>query len=90
MAKPFIAVFNVGPKTINKGEEVTFIWQIVNSTTRHLTDKGGIGPAGAWVTKPTSTKTYTLTAGNPEGTVNKKQTVTVIQPPAPPPPPPPP
>lgn len=88
MAKPFISLFDVTPNTINRGDKVVFRWGVSNATTRHLTDKGSIGPVGSWTTYPTSTKTYTLTAGNPEGTSKKFQTVTVIQPPPPPPKPP--
>jgi len=88
MAKPFISLFDVTPNTIDRGDKVVFRWAVSNAVTRTLTTKGSIPPVGSWTFYPASTKTYTLTATNSEGTSEKYQTVTVIQPPAPPPEPP--
>jgi len=80
MVKPFISVFIAVPSTINKGENAILTWQSIGADTITLTDFGNVTSSGARTVSPSSTKTYTLTATNSEGTTTKSRTITVIQP----------
>jgi len=80
MVKPFIGVFIAVPSTINKGENAILTWQSIGADTITLTDFGNVTSSGARTVSPSSTKTYTLTATNSDGTTTKSRTITVIQP----------
>jgi len=75
---PTIISFYAIPSTIDKGQSTTLYWSTSNATTVSIDQGiGFVSTSGDWSVSPTTTTTYTLTAGNKDGTVNKSTAVTV-------------
>jgi len=77
---PTINSFNASPSTIVKGETVTLRWSIINAATASIDQGiGSVASDGERTVTPTANITYTLTAGNADGTVSKTAAVTVVE-----------
>jgi len=76
--QPIIRSFTATPPIIGPGESSTLNWTVVNSTSAQL---DGVSVAGSsQLVSPPTTRTYTLSAANPNGTVNSQTTVSVVIP----------
>lgn len=81
-ALPASAEFSASRTTIASGESVTLTWATISAP--QVTIDQGIGAknrTGSVTVSPSATRTYTLTATGPVGTVTKQVTVTVVPPP---------
>jgi hypothetical protein len=70
--------FSASPDDIATGQTSTLIWETTGATS--VTIDNGIGSqplSGSVTVQPTLTRTYTLTADGPGGTVSRQATVTV-------------
>jgi hypothetical protein len=75
---PTIVSFYASPDTIDKGESTTLYWSTLTAATAIIDHGvGSVSASGNMDVKPTQTTTYTLTVGNPDGTVTAQATVTV-------------
>jgi hypothetical protein len=75
---PTIISFYAIPDTIEKGETTTLSWSIIDAATASIDQGiGSVGSSGERTVTPTENTTYTLTAGNSDGTVTKTASVTV-------------
>jgi uncharacterized protein YkwD len=83
---PVINYFAASPTYINSGNSSTLSWNVSGASSIYL-DRGGgyVSSSGSATARPSSTATYTLTASNNAGTVNRSITVTVASAPLPPP-----
>lgn len=75
--KPVIGTFTASPATVGAGQEVTLSWTVSGATTLSISPDVGPVTGGSVVVKPTATTSYTLTAGNPNGSVSRTVSVTV-------------
>jgi hypothetical protein len=76
--QPIIRSFTATPPIIGPGESATLNWNVVNATGIQL-DGVPIG-GSSLVVSPATTKTYTLSATNANGTVNSEAAVSVVIP----------
>ena len=75
---PVISYFNATSDSILRGNSTTIRWETVNATYVTIQpDIGDVEPAGSKVVAPNSTITYTLIAGNDEGSVSTSVKITV-------------
>jgi peptidoglycan-associated lipoprotein len=84
-----IDTFTAEPAAIDRGQQATLRWAVVNAT--NIAIDQGLGSVAANGTRqvfPSNSTTYTLTASNNAGSVTRSVTVTVNVPVPPPPPPP--
>jgi hypothetical protein len=85
------ASLSASPASINAGQSALLSWSSANATQVTIDNGVGVVPAsGTASVSPSTTTTYTLTAGNTSGTVTKSAVVTVQAtnpPPGNPPPP---
>ena len=60
-----IALFNVEPSMINKGETANLIWNVTGATTVSIDNNiGDVGLSGTRIVSPIQNTTYVLTASN--------------------------
>lgn len=78
---PTIATFSTSATTIISGQSATLSWSTTNATSLRL-DPGNIDVSGTTtrVVSPTASTTYTLTATNMTGSVNRTVAITVNPP----------
>jgi hypothetical protein len=78
---PTIVAFSATPTEITEGESATLMWNVTNATSIQI-DQGvgsGLAAAGTSSVSPSSSTTYTLTAGNSAGSSTQFVTVTVTE-----------
>ena len=77
---PVINFFTATPSAISEGEFTTLSWNITGADSATINNGVGavVTTSGSAQDPPTITKTYTLTASNPAGTVTRGVTVTVV------------
>ena len=77
---PVINSFAVDPSTITEGGSTTLSWEVSGIATVTITPGiGPVDPSGTQIISPDETTTYTLTAGNVNGSVNEQVTVILGQ-----------
>jgi hypothetical protein len=75
---PVISYFNATSDSIVRGDKTTIRWDTVNATNVTIQpDIGSVEATGSKVIAPNSTITYTLVAGNDEGSVSTALKITV-------------
>ena len=87
-----IVSFRVEPPSIQPGQPATLQWEVAGAASVSIDNAIGTVPAvGSRRVFPAGSRTYTLTASGPGGSVTASATIEVFQavPPPPPPPPPP-
>ncbi len=86
---PVVNSFDAAPASISQGESATLSWNVSGATKVSIEpDVGSVALTGRRMVTPTTTTTYTLTAGNEAGTVTATARVVVTAAsPAPPSPP---
>lgn len=82
-AKP-IATLSVTPTNVQQGQSVQLAWSTQNATDVSIEPLGAVALTGTRSFVPSESKTYTLTAKGPGGTVQDTARVTVTVPPPPP------
>ena len=82
-AKP-TATLSVTPTNVQQGQSVQLAWNTQNATEVSIEPLGAVALTGTQSFVPAESKTYTLTAKGPGGTVQETARVTVIAPPPPP------
>jgi peptidoglycan-associated lipoprotein len=82
-AKP-TATLSVTPTNVQQGQSVQLAWNTQNATEVSIEPLGAVALTGTQSFVPSESKTYTLTAKGPGGTVQETARVTVIAPPPPP------
>lgn len=69
---PVINSFAISPTSINKGESATLSWNVTNALSISIDQGvGTVSASGSKAVTPDKDTTYTLTAQNSDGTVNK-------------------
>ncbi|HEX2750245.1 MAG TPA: lamin tail domain-containing protein, partial [Verrucomicrobiales bacterium] len=76
--QPIIRSFTATPPVIGPGASSTLSWTVINNTSLQL--DGAAVTGSSLIVSPAATKTYTLTATNPNGTVNSQATVSIVAP----------
>jgi hypothetical protein len=74
---PRIVSFAGNPTTINAGQSSTLTWNVENSQSVEISGIGNVDAQGTRSVSPTQTTTYTLTARNPNGSVQATALITV-------------
>jgi hypothetical protein len=76
--EPVISSFRADPPGITTGEETTLKWTVTGAESVSINQGiGNVDASGSRAVSPTDTTTYTLTATNSIGSVNKTATVIV-------------
>lgn len=78
--QPRILSFTATPMTVSEGEKSTLLWETENADTVTIDTIGTVSATGSTEVGPTDTTTYTMTATNEFGSVNRTVTVQVAPP----------
>jgi len=76
---PLVNYFTANPTAIYAGDSATLSWSVSNATSMNISPGvGSVNPVGSTLVSPEQSTSYTLSATNSAGTVNRSISVNVL------------